>query len=300
MDKHLKSDFCIVIDYKKDSENPSRVFEAMAALIKSFQDFDKDLIKTIDNKIETVLLLEDIEISSLKTWLANVLRGVPDEAVKDLDWKKAVGSYLVKAKHIVVKRLEGKTIITDAKVIEDIQYEIVEEARKTDIKLLPNYTPLQLPKLLENIDKINKSLEYLSSEDKATMKSEFGDATFNLELSITPSELEDLVTRETVSNETVMILKVRKPDYLGNTMWDFKHGSRSVPAKILHEEWLKDFQQRKIDIRPGDSIRAKVKTEVKYGHDFEVIGYNYDVLEVQEVIQDKPDSQAKFPFEGSV
>ncbi len=109
MDKKIKADFCIVIDYKKDSENPSRVFEAMASLIKAFQDFDKDLIKTFDNKIETVLLLEDIEISSLKTWLANVLRGVPDEAVKDLNWKKAVGHYLVKAKYIVVKLLELAT-----------------------------------------------------------------------------------------------------------------------------------------------------------------------------------------------
>lgn len=296
MDNNQKADFCIVIDYKKDSENPSRVFEAMASLIKAFQDFDNDLIQTFDNQIETVLLLEDIEISSLKTWLANVLRGVPDEAVKDLNWKKAVGHYLVKAKHIVVKKLEGKTIITDAKVIEDIQFEIVEEAKKTDIKLLPNYTPLALPKLLENIDKINKSLEYLSSDDKAMMKSEFGNATFNLELSITPDELEDLVTREKVSNVSVMILKVKKPDYLGNTMWDFKHGSRSVPAKILHEDWLKDFQQRKIDIRPGDSIRAKVRTEVKYGYDFEVIGYTYEVLEVQEVLQEKGNSQVKLNF----
>jgi hypothetical protein len=72
MAENLKADFCIEIDYKKDSENPSRVFEAMTALIKSFQSFDEDLIKSIDNKIEPVLLLEDIEIGSLKTWLANM------------------------------------------------------------------------------------------------------------------------------------------------------------------------------------------------------------------------------------
>lgn len=293
MDASTKSDFCIVIDYKKDSENPSRVFEAMSLMIKAFQDFDNDLIKSIDNKIEPILLLEDIEVSSLKTWLANQLRGVPDEAIKDLSWKKAAGHYLVRAKYIVLKKLEGRTLITDANVIEDIQYEIVQEAEKTDIKQFPNYSPLSIPKLVANIDKINKSLEPLGDEDKAKLITDEGEASFNLELSMSAQDLEDLVTRETVTNVTTMILKVRKPDYLGNSMWEFKHGNRNIPAKILQESWLKEFQERKIDIRPGDSLRAKVETKVKYGHDLEVVGYHHEIIEVIEVIQEKGDIQSK-------
>lgn len=293
----LKADFCIEIDYKKESENPSRVFESMTAIIRAFQDFDRDLIKSIDSKIEPVLLLEDIEIGSLRTWLANVLKGIPDEAIKDLSWKKVVGHYLVKSKYIVIKKLEGRTQITDAQVIEDIQFELVEEAKKTDIKELPNYAPINMRRLVDNINKINSALEPLTKDDKAIFKSSVGDATFNLELNVTPEGLEDLVTKEKIVSDSIMILKVKRPDYLGQAMWDFKYNGRLMPAKILHESWLYDFQERKIDIRPGDSLRAKVKTTVKYGYDYEVIGNHYEIEEVLEVLQAKMDGQTKLDFD---
>lgn len=300
MADEIKADFCIEIDYKKDSENPSRVFETMTALIKAFQSFDEDLIKSIDNKIEPVLLLEDIEIGSLRTWLANRLKGIPDEAIKDLSWKKIVGGYLVKAKHIVIKRLEGKTVITDAKFIEDIQFELVEEAKKTDIKLFPSYTPVKMQTLVENINRINDSLKPLSLGDKAIMKSGYGEASFNLELDISPESLEELVTKEKIVSNSIMILKVKQPDYLGHAMWNFKYNGRLVPAKIVHEEWLKKFQEREIDIRPGDSLRAKVIITVNYGHDYEVIGSHYEIVEVQEVLQAEKNSQGNLELDDDV
>jgi hypothetical protein len=67
-------------------------------------------------------------------------------------------------------------------------------------------------------------------------------------------------------------------------MWEFKHNNKLIPAKIIDENWLIRFQMRKIDIRPGDSIKAKVNTIVKYGHDNNVIGVFHEILEVLEVI----------------
>ena len=77
------ADFSIIIDFDKKSPNPSRVFEAMSLLIKSFEQLDRDLVKHLDNKIEPVLILEDVEKGSLKTILANVLKGIPDEAIEE-------------------------------------------------------------------------------------------------------------------------------------------------------------------------------------------------------------------------
>ena len=55
----LIPDFCIEIDYKKDSENPSRVFRSMSEIIEACQNIDRQLVNVIDVNIETVLLLED-------------------------------------------------------------------------------------------------------------------------------------------------------------------------------------------------------------------------------------------------
>lgn len=283
--KNVKSDFTIKIDFDKQSENPSRVFETMANLIKSFQDFDKDLIKSVDSKIEPILLLENVETGSLKTMLVSILKGIPDEAIKEMDWKKIVGDYLLKAKYIVLNRLSDKMELTDAQVIEDIQYEIIEEAEKTDVKLFPSYAQISPQKLLKNIDKINKALEPLSEDDSAVLISKHGQASFNLQLDFSTDDIEDLITKEKHQSESTMILKVKKPDYLGNSMWDFKHGSKSISAKIVDAEWLNDFQKRKIDIRPGDSLRARVMTTIKYGYELTLVGLSYEITKIEEVIR---------------
>lgn len=279
----LNSDFCITIDFNKKSENPSRVFQTMTELIQSFQKFDSNLIKGIDTKLEPTILLEDVETGSLKTWLTSVLNGIPDEALKTADWKQIVGHYLVRAKYIVLNRIEDRVDITDAKIIEEIQNDLVEEARLTDIKLLPHYEPLPIPKLIKSIEQINNSLRHLNEEDKAYFESRNEEkATFNLSLNFSADTIEELLTKESLSNETKMILKVKKPDYLGSSMWEFKHNNKTIPAKILDDGWLVQFQQRKIDIRPGDSVRARVNVIVRYGHDNSVIGTSYEVIEVIE------------------
>lgn len=87
--KDLKADFCIEIDFEKGSESPSRVFRTMTGLIETFQDIDRDLIQSINQsineKIEPVVIIEDIEAGSLRTWLANRIRDIDDEALKNID-----------------------------------------------------------------------------------------------------------------------------------------------------------------------------------------------------------------------
>ncbi len=45
----LTSEFGIEIDYRKNSENPARVFQAMSDLIDALQRIDKRLIEVIDD-----------------------------------------------------------------------------------------------------------------------------------------------------------------------------------------------------------------------------------------------------------
>lgn len=287
MDRYdeIKSDFTLKIDFDKHSENPSRVFDAMSGLIKSFEKFDRDLIKSIDTKIEPVLFLEDVETGSLKTILVSILRGIPDEAIKSLDWKKLIGDYLLKAKYIVLQKLEGRKEINDVNFIKDIQQEIFEQAENTDVKLFPSYSPISPQNLVNNIDNINKALEPLNSKDRATIISSFGKATFNIGLSFNTDDIDELLTKETHESESTMILKVKRPDYLGTSMWDFKHGNKSISAKITDLDWLDNFQKRKVDIRPGDSLRARVVTKIKYGYEFEYLGQSYVVVKIEEVIR---------------
>lgn len=282
-----KGDFCIVIDFDKGSSNPERIFMAMSNIITSFNKLDDSLIKSIDKGIQPVLILEDIEAGSIKTWLRQLLNQVNDDTLKNLDWKPSVGQYLVKAKYIVLNFLEGKTKVTDSKEIKKLQNDLFELAEKTDVTRFPAYTPISVPNLIDNIDRINIALQPLNEKDKVSFLSNQGDATFNLDFNFVPQEIEDLLTKETLENTTIMILKVKKPDYLGTSQWEFKYDKRTIYCKISDTNWLTSFQQRKEDVRPGDSIKASVKTSVKYGYDMNVINTHYEIIKVDSILRDE-------------
>jgi len=72
------------------------------------------------------------------------------------------------------------------------------------------------------------------------------EARFNLTFKLAPESIEDLVAKETLSSESEMLLKVKKPDYLGESMWDLRHGILTISASILDKEWLEKFQSRKM------------------------------------------------------
>lgn len=290
-------DFGIEIDFDRDSADPARIFRAMSGLIDSFQQLDRSLVGSIDVSIEPVLMLEDIESGSLKTWLREAILSADDQALKSGDWKKIVGHYLVRTKYIVLRFLEDKEKISNREEIALLQREIVAAAEETEVRWIPAYNPVPMPKLLGGIQSVNEALANLGQKDKAKFISNDGDANLNLTFQFSISEMEALLTSEILSSESVMILKVKKPDYLGESKWEFVFG-RGIEAKILDAEWLSSFQSRSEDVRPGDALRALVKTEVRYGYEGDVVGTSYAILKVIEVIRFNSASQGRLSPNG--
>jgi hypothetical protein len=285
-------DFGIQIDFDRDSPDPARVFRAMTGLIDSFQQLDRSLAGSIDVSIEPVLMLEDIEAGSLKTWLRTALLSTDDQALKSGEWKKVVGPYLVRTRYIVLRFLEGKEKLSSREDIARLQSELAAAAEETEARWIPMYSPVPTAKLLGGIQSVNDALSHLGQNDKAKFISDDGDANLNIGLQFSISEMEELLTREVISSESTMILKVKKPDYLGGSRWEFVFG-RGIEAKILDSDWLHRFQNRGVDVRPGDAIRAIVRTEVRYGYDGSVVGTSYTILKVLGVDHFDSPPQAK-------
>ena len=288
----VDADFGIIIDFDKNT-SPTRALRAFSSLVESFEKLDKDLIASIDSKIKPVILLEDLEAGSIKGWLKNRLESVPDDALKDLDWKPIVGAYLVKAKYLVIDFLEDKTEISDKKELQTLESNLLELAEETEVKRIPAYKPIDTRRLILDIKNISESVKVLDDGDKATFEyvAEKKSAKFNLQMDVSSDSLVDLVTEEEIKSNHEMILKVKKPDYLGDSQWEFRHEKIPIRAKIVNQEWLKEFQERKVNVRPGDSIRAQVETIVKYDFNMEVVGTDYIIHEVIQVIPAKPNSQ---------
>lgn len=279
------ADFCIEVDFKKDSPNPSRVFRTITNLIDTFESLDEKLVHSISGEIKPILLLENVESGSIKTWLKQILQEVDDEALKNLDWKPQVGKYLVRAKYLFIDFIEKNTTITDRADIVELRRKLLGAAEDTQVLRIPVYTPLPDAEIANTLRELSSAVEPLQPGDSVKYLTNNEQATFNLEFHVSPETIEDLLTEETITSRNEMILKVKKPDFLGESMWTFKHETRTIEAKILDVEWLRKFQMREEEIRPGDSLRALVEIDAKYGFDAEVIAIHYRVTKILQVIK---------------
>ena len=280
------ADFSFEIDFKKGIGRPRRVFDAASELIEAFEILDEALIQSVDNKMRPLLVLEDVEAGSIRVWLRNVLTRTEDDALKTLDWKPLIGRYLVKSKYLVLDFLNDENNANKPKldILKDGLRRIAEE---TDIKHLPDYAPINEPKLLASMDQIQSAKRELVSGDKLTFEAEGRSLTVKLDSIWQPSENIEVGKegiKETES-EGEIILTIRKPDLLGSSMWLFGHGRSSVSANISDENWLFDFHSRKIPLYSGDALRCKAKFTFVYDENGTLLEQKFEILKVLEIIK---------------
>ena len=68
-----------------------------------------------------------------------------------------------------------------------------------------------------------------------------------------------------------MHLIVKKPDFLAYTMWDFGITGKQGLARIIDNEWVRNFHSGAFALIPGDALRrVLVEKETNYGADREV------------------------------
>jgi hypothetical protein len=280
------AEFGIKIDFKRGEGSPERIFQAAEAMIRALRQLDHALCGAVDNNIQTVMVLENIEIASLTVWLRNLLQRTDDDALKQLEWKPLIGRYLVKAKYVYIdwanKSDSERSLLGLAKNLREL-------AKETDIRRFPDYAPPSVVELADSARQIQAAKSYLIEGDKISyVVPDQPPAEFDMAVTWNEEELSKLLIRETVTaTDMPMTLIVKKPDYLGKSKWEFRFGRRAIPANIEDQVWLSDFQTRKIDVRPGDALKCLVNIEHHYGHDNELISDTVVVVQVLEVLENQ-------------
>lgn len=270
----------------------------MSELIEAFQAMDATLIESIDPRIEPVTVIEDIESGSIRAWLRYTLHSIDDTAIKDLNWKRAVGAYLVKGKYFVLDFMREHTEISSKEQVQQLESQLLTIAEQTNVTHLPAFSAANRQRLIPDIGRIANALSHLGEQDRAIYITQDSQTELNASFNYVPKKIEELLTREVITSKAEMILKVKRPDYLSEAQWEFRHESRIIDAKILDAEWLRGFQNRQYDVRPGDSLRVNVEINVKYGYDGEVVGIHHDIIKVIDILRSPPQEQLIIPKLG--
>ena len=152
---------------------------------------------------------------------------------------------------------------------------------------------------MRDINLVATAVSVLLPEDAASYTALGVTSPFNTRFVFNAEVVEAMLTHEVITNTTRAILKVKKPDYLGESMWEFRHGGHIIRAKMADHDWLLQFQFRKIIVQPGDAIRVRLETSTHYGDDGEEIFVHYTIVRVLEIIPgEKPDQLSLPSFDG--
>ncbi|MBY6243357.1 hypothetical protein [Methylosinus sp. Sm6] len=279
-----EGDFSFVIDFKKGSGNPRRVFDAASALIDAFQSLDRAVLPTLDGKIETSLVLEDVASGSLRVRLANALRSVDEDALKSGDWKRLAGGFANGVRLRAIRYLDKEE---DAQPrLGEFKKDILADAVQTDVRHLPDYAPLHDGRLIAALDKLQRAKAELEVGDGLVVEIGKSEYTVDLKETWLPSETLKTVPAQPIEKENILelVLTVRRPDMLKDTMWQFMHGKSNVSAAMRDEPWLDEYHARKIPIYPGDALLCTVRVVYSYDEKGELIDQRTEVIKVHNVI----------------
>ena len=286
-------DFGVYFSFPKNTRNPQRLFTTAGAYINALQSLDSLLISSIDAKIQPVFVLEEIEIGSLRIWFKLLLEAIDDDALKNIDWKPAVGKYLVKGKYLLLKALEGRKGLPEREILESVAHDIHKLAQETDVRRLPAYRPVSPLELANEARKIGDSLRTLDAEDAVSFCCDDGELGILADMVITQDDITNLFSETRIVNTVEKILMVRRPDFLGEAKWDFRHDKRTMSARIADMEWLEAYHAAKVDVRPGDALRVEIQETFIYDKVGELVKEESSIIKIFGVIRSTPPEQGK-------
>jgi hypothetical protein len=273
-------------------------FNQIIRFYEVLNDFDRAIVRNIRQNILTAYELEDVQFGSIKTQLVQVLRVIPDDLTKDFLLKKAIGHLLIKVKYWFIKLLADEKEITSKEQVEKLTGKINDEIRqlgnayKIMVTQINNYT------ILNSIDELVREANNLKEKELLEYKSKAGNTFISKDVHLNKPKILSELGQTTIVNETTEILKIKKVDMLSEEpKWDFIQGKKNLSAKMLDRQWLDDFHNRQVDIKPEDALMVTLRTTHTYTPNFEDKRTEFEIIKIISVIT--PDSSNSYQMKIS-
>lgn len=265
------------------AESPSGLFYGIGRLTQTLYDIDLLLLRSLDPEVEAIQKLDRLELGSLRTWFTENLffpdqrqLGSEDPDPEELD------AYLTEGRADLLQAMNGD--INEPSQMDAIAKKI-EEGADSRALISPSFTKPSLLSIAERMDDIQKGLLALPKSSTVAYGSAAGKAlSLPSASSVDVSSIREKLTKETIKNTATVILLVKKPDFIGNSRWLFKHGTTAIEARVLDEDWMSSFRGRTLELKPGDYVRVTMDTYTSYDARGAVLSLHREIVAVHEVL----------------
>lgn len=287
------ADFGVTIDYVRGRSDPVQVFSAMADMLRGFAEVDRVLVGAVAPDTVPMTVIEDVEAASITTWLKNVLKKTDDQAIKEFDIKQQIGAQLVKAKYRVLEFLDKQEEKERRERQETLRRDLEAIGASANLQLVP--PTIDLKALEPAMNNIQQGKARLTQGETVTVQSEVA-PDFRLNVgSNAPVRIDERLQAEDakeLGGTMNMVLLIKKPDLIGQSQWEFRHGKTTIRANIEDEPWLVRFHEGKERLVPGAAMKATVRYAYTYDERGNLTETVYDVVKVQGLIAPTPEEQA--------
>lgn len=274
----VEGEIGLVINYVPGKAYASDVLEGALELINALDGLDRALLSTVDTRLEPVSILNDVQHSSLKLLLARALISIPDDAIKDLSWRKWIGGLLVKGKYELLKNIGDPNTIQSS--LSKLDYSSAPAE-------LIGYSAPSVKTIETALHKVSKARSLFDGHD-VTVQTEYGDIKLPNLVDEPVIERSDL---ERVSEKSgVGLFTVKFPDLIGNAQWTLIFSGKTVRARIYDLDWVDSYHRREFAILPGDSLQCRYKEIVVSDSNDVEIERTLEILGVIKVIS-PPENQ---------
>jgi hypothetical protein len=279
----IEGEIGLTIDYRAGQTPAIEVLSGAMRFIEALDRLDKALLSSVDTSLEPVSILNDVQHSSLKLLLARALKSIPDDAIKNLEWKKWIGTLLVKGKYCLLGKI-GADTPEIARELENLSLDYREAPG-----VLAPYHPPRLPDVLEALEDVQAARAAISCP--VTVQTELG----NIELEVLPALSQDEigVVESVITNRGEEIFKVKSPDMLGEAQWTVLRNNRNTRVDMLHRGFVESYHKREVSILPGDALRCRFEETIRYDATGQEIDRKLVIIEVIGVIT--PPVQGRLP-----
>lgn len=282
--EHFNDTFCLTVNFEQNITMPHLLFQSISEMIIQFQQIDGIVIGSIDSSIEPVFVLDELEKGSIKVWLKQTLKVIPDSAIEDLSVKKILGHYLVIAKHKILSAMGEGAPLTEISQIDKLALELKDMAINTNYILPEAVVVIDSRKLLDTMAKVSEIAARLPGNSNFQYEYENNSLNINEKFIVPEGMLDSLDVNESIENKATVILKIKQPDYLGNSKWVFKYNDTRMVCGFEDEEWLRKFHAREIILAAGDSLKVLLKTITSYNKKGEVVLETHAIVKVIEIL----------------
>jgi hypothetical protein len=284
MSKSIKdSDFELDLIFT-GQKNPVEAFGQIAKMYEKLLAIDQQILYNISPSAKLEYELIDLEYSSIKSKVNQILKSIPDDILKDiLNPGKLFGHLLVYVK----KRLIKATETNEVQSVESLQ-KITNDINK-EIKKLPSTNIIILEVnnylVLNAINEISIEGRKLKKEEYFEYKSAAGSARIGNASTVNMAKLLYELGGQTLEQQRIEILKVKSLDLLSDkASWKLIRQGKQIEVKILHKEWLDDYHNRKIIIQPNDYLKVDLKITYTTNTNTLKPIVSFEALQVLEVI----------------